>query len=283
MSWRKKIIIIISAIAIIGIFDFWLWLPKRQVSNQPQKANDETKTEEKTAIEFFNNSLNQTNVPLPENNLARERFSNKTIEQSIIKPSVLLSVPFTSQSPYAKPGEKWDELYNEACEEAALIMARAWLKGEKLTAAKVDEEILQAVTWQEENWSGHYDLPVEKIVELAKNYFQIEKIYFEHGIDLNDIKKELSAGNLVLVPAAGRVLKNPYYRQPGPYYHMLVVIGYNEKEIITNDPGTKRGKGFKYSYQNFFEAIYDWPGPLGSTKDEVNILAGRKAMMVIER
>ena len=36
------------------------------------------------------------------------------------------------------------------------------------------------------------------------------------------IKEFLMAGKLVIVPAAGRQLGNPYYKAPGPVYHMLV-------------------------------------------------------------
>jgi len=281
MSWTKKIIIIVSTIALIGVFDYWLWLPKRSPSSKSSDINQQQNQDIRQDIgnkDFrqespINNSL-PNNTPFkiqPAERLVGENFN--------LKSPVLLSVPFASQAPYAN----WDELHNEACEEAALIMAQAWLKDENLTPDKIEERILGAVVWQEKNWGGHFDLPAEKIVELARNYFQIEKIRVEYGVEIDDIKKELSKGNLVLVPAAGRILENPYYRQPGPYYHMLVVIGYNEKEIIANDPGTKRGKNFKYSYENFFKAIHDWPGPLGSAKDEVNILSGRKAMIVIEK
>ncbi len=282
MSWRKKIIIIICVLIIIGIFDYWLWAPRKTINHTLTDSGNKEVIEPKNLInKEFNNATNENKEKLRFFNNQSEELLNRgqgTTGQAEIEPSVLLFVPFTSQAPYTK----WDQLYNEACEEAVLIMARAWLKDEKLTAGKVDEEIRKAVAWQEKHWGGHYDLPVEKIVELAKEFFQIEKIRLEYGIEINDIKRELSNGHLVIVPTAGRILENPYYRQPGPYYHMLVVIGYNGREMITNDPGTKRGQGFKYSYENFYKAIHDWPGPFGSTKDEVNILAGRKAMIIIE-
>jgi hypothetical protein len=273
MTWQKKIIIIISVIAIIGIFDFWLWGP-RPNPNKKLVNNQQTQ-----GVELPIDELTTKNISLPISGSLAPFKPQSKIGQGDFKPSVLLSVPFVPQAPYGQ----WDELHNEACEETALVIAKSWLNGEYLTPAKAEEEILQAIDWQEKNWGGHYDLPAAKIAELARDYFQIKKVRLEYGIELEDIKKELSKGNLVLVPTAGRLLENPYFRQPGPYYHMLVVIGYNEKEIITNDPGTKRGRQFKYSNDNFFNAIHDWPGPLGSTKDEVNILAGRKAMIVIEK
>jgi len=39
---------------------------------------------------------------------------------------------------------------------------------------------------------------------------------------------------------------------------MLVAIGYDETSIITNDPGTRQGSHFAYTYQAFFDSAHDW-------------------------
>ncbi len=51
-------------------------------------------------------------------------------------------------------------------------------------------------------------------------------------------------------------LKNPHYPHPG--YHMLVAIGYKDGIIITNDPGTKFGKGWQYSEEIFRKGMEDY-------------------------
>jgi hypothetical protein len=203
-----------------------------------------------------------------------------------IEDGISLDIPFTAQAPYAV----WDNLHNEACEEVALIMAKYWLTGKNLTPQKAEQEIQAAVKWQEEHWGGHYDLPVEKIVELGQQYFNLKKIGVLSNPTIDDIKEGSANGHLIIVPTAGRLLKNPYYRQPGPVYHMLVVTGYDGKHVITNDPGTRRGENFKYTYQNFFEAIHDWPyGPpdygQGLSKDALarGILGGRRTAVVVEK
>ncbi len=204
----------------------------------------------------------------------------------ILKPEVKIDVPFYAQSPFAE----WDELHNEACEEASLIMAESWIKGEILDSENLNQKILDSVAWQEENWGGHFDLNVQKVVELANQYFGIKRIYYTFLNSVNDVKKELNNGNLVIVPTAGRLLGNPHYRELGPAYHMLIVIGYNKKEIITNDPGTRNGENFSYSDDVFFNAIHDWPFSLEEFKflskdekaEEVR-LQGEKMMIVVER
>ena len=87
------------------------------------------------------------------------------------------------------------------------------------------------------------------------------------------VRPDLEAG----VPVAGRELGNPYFSGGGPWYHMLVITGYDGNRFITNDPGTKRGEDYKYSADVLIEAIHDWTG----SKD--TITSGAKTAVVIER
>ena len=118
-----------------------------------------------------------------------------------------------------------------------------------------------------------------------KNYLFFQFVYFYQinnfkvvdNITVNDIVSELSQGNLVIVPVAGRLLANPYFRHPGPLYHMLLIIGYdkNAGQFITNDAGTKRGKGFRYNFSNLEKSLADW------NKEKKEPDSARKAMVVI--
>jgi len=224
----------------------------------------------------------------------QDNLKNNIIEEkttTIIEKSVLLikieieNIPFLSQSPFAE----WDELHNEACEEAALIMAKYWLEEKSLSKETGDKEILNSVVWQNQNWGGHYDLSAEYIKDLGINYFGLTKIYYSEIKDIDDIKVELGKGNLVIVPTAGRLLNNPYYKQPGPAYHALVLKGYQNDKIITHDPGTKRGENYIYDQSVLLNAIHDWPMGLGgghefdNDKKASEVLKGKKIMIVIEK
>jgi hypothetical protein len=75
------------------------------------------------------------------------------------------------------------------------------------------------------------------------------------------MKAALAEGKLIIVPAAGRQLGNPFFQTPGPPYHMLVLRGYTKDgHVITNDPGTKRGENFAYTWTTLINAIHDWNG-----------------------
>ncbi len=54
---------------------------------------------------------------------------------------------------------------------------------------------------------------------------------------------------------------------------MLVIKGYNKNGFITNDPGTRRGADFAYSYETLEKAISDWTAETG--------LNQRKAMIIV--
>jgi hypothetical protein len=39
---------------------------------------------------------------------------------------------------------------------------------------------------------------------------------------------------------------------------MLVIVGYDSNGFITNDPGTRKGEGYRYSFATLMAAIHDW-------------------------
>lgn len=185
-----------------------------------------------------------------------------------------LPVPFLCQAPYAV----WKQPWQDACEEACIIMAVRYVKGEPLTRASGNQEILDMVDFQIKKYGGHYDLNAEQIVKLVKDYYKYDKIEVRHDITIQDIKEELAKGNVIIAPMAGRLLGNPYYTPPGPVYHNLLFKGYDDRsnEFITNDCGTKRGRNYRYQYQVAYNAIHDWPG------SKAAIASGKKAVIVIE-
>jgi hypothetical protein len=84
---------------------------------------------------------------------------------------------------------------------------------------------------------------------------------------------------LVIVSVDGRKLGNPYYTQPGPSHHKVVIIGHDPDngEFITNDPGTSRGKQYRYPEQILFNAIHDY-----LTGNDLPLPPRRTAMIVVK-
>lgn len=178
-------------------------------------------------------------------------------------------MPFGAQAPFAD----WSDPYQEACEEASLIMAKHFLAGEPLTPELTDRAILDMVAWETDNGYGE-DVNIDELAVIAQEYYGLDaQVHTDVSIDR--IKQLIAGGQPVIVPAAGRMLGNPYFSGEGPYYHMLIIVGYNEDEFITNDSGTRRGEGYRYDQQILLNAIHDWTG----VKEETH--TGRKVMLTV--
>ncbi|MAE68561.1 hypothetical protein CL635_02010 [bacterium] len=192
--------------------------------------------------------------------------------QEITLPSkAYIDVPFTPQAPDAN----WDNPYQEACEEAAVIMVDYFLRGASLSPDQANREILQLTNWEEAN-HYKYDVSLDELAEIIEEYYEYET-RISDDVSKESIMHELAKGNPIIVPAAGRDLGNPYFSGQGPWYHMLVITGYNWRHFITNDPGTKRGQEYKYKHRVLLDAIHDWTG----VKEEIR--TGPKRMLIINR
>ncbi len=188
-----------------------------------------------------------------------------------------LKVPFASQAPLLN----WDADHKEACEEASMILAAKYFKEEPLSNVVMEEEIQKLIQWENDN-GYKVDVNAEETAEILKNYFGL-RARLVSEVTADRIKYEISRGRLIIAPAAGRLLGNPYYQTPGPIYHMLLIRGYDEKNFITNDVGTKRGEAFKYKYNTLINSIHDWNHALadgGMTDQEM--VTGRKVIIVID-
>lgn len=185
--------------------------------------------------------------------------------------SALINVPFQVQAPNAN----WDALHEETCEEASILMVRHYMTGAPIgSASDADTELKSLVSWESDH-SFDVSITVEQLKDVAAGYYGTTTGRIVLNPTVTDIKQEIASGRPVIIPAAGRVLQNPYFTAPGPLYHMLVIKGYDDKGFITNDPGIKQGNGFRYSYDNIMSAIHDWNG----TND---ILQGGKAYLVFD-
>lgn len=183
-----------------------------------------------------------------------------------------LAVPFTPQAPF----EDWNLPYKEACEEASVAMVDAFYKGRKFNKASATTEILGLVEWQTKILGHFEDTNAEQTARILRERYGYKNVRVVYEPTLETIKREVAQGRPVILPAAGRLLKNRYFRQPGPVYHMLLVRGWTKDGlIITNDPGTKRGEGYLYKSEVLMNAVHDWNGG--------DVLNGRKVMIVVEK
>lgn len=199
------------------------------------------------------------------------------VQEIISSENVLLDVPFTPQAPFGN----WDDVRQQnGCEEAAILMAIRWARGESLTFEEAEREILAISDYEKEKYGHFHDTSAQDTAKLLKDYFGYNGVAMRYNISNEDIKKELAQGNLVIVPVNGQKLGNPYYTPPGPIEHMLVIRGFDDtvQEFIVNDPGTKRGEANRYDYQILENALRDY-----SSGYHEPITGIQTAMIVVEK
>jgi hypothetical protein len=180
-------------------------------------------------------------------------------EEITLPESATHIVLFTSQAPSA---QWFNPVFQNACEEASIVMATAWAKNEETLLGKtIVEQNIQSISADAEKRFGKntYDASAEDTATLFREYSGLETSV-RHDVTFDDITDAIRKGNIVIAPFDGRKLGNRNYTPPGPVYHMLVIIGYDAeaKEFITNDPGTRYGASYRYNEDILFEAIRDY-------------------------
>ncbi len=198
-------------------------------------------------------SINNTTPIETQNNGIKTAPSSSLQTQS----SVLWDVPFVSQAPSAH----WDEPYQNFCEEATVLMAAFWAQDKRFISQAYQEQELNAIKdWEMAEFGDYVDTDAKQTARILTDFFHIKNVAVKNNPTILDIKNILSKGGIVIVPTAGRMLKNPNFRGDGPLYHMLVIRGYNDKtsEFITNDPGTRKGEKYLYSYTILDKSIANW-------------------------
>ena len=185
--------------------------------------------------------------------------------------STLISVPFTSQAPLGNWAQPWQDF----CEEASVVMAVHFVWGAALTSKLAEMEMQIIKQYQQIVFKKYKDTSAGETASILTNLFGFKNIRTQIIRSGDEIKKELTTGNIVIAPTAGRMLKNPNFTPPGPLYHMLVIRGFDDERgtFTTNDPGTRRGNGFVYPQSRLFDAIHDWNGG--------DIVNGAKKIIVI--
>lgn len=213
-----------------------------------------------------------TSVPFPPTQSASaSATATGTVVNIEIPEQLNLDIPFTSQAPRAI----WDHTHEEACEEAAILMAGRYFSKGKINGPEDAEKALQEIIDFEMKKLGFFESTTAKqTAEIIESFYGLNaELVFSP--DIKTIKRSLAENKLVIVPTAGQQLGNPFYTSPGPLYHMLLIKGYTADKFITNDAGTKRGENYPYKFATVLQANHDW--------NNGNVAEGEKVVIIVSK
>jgi len=167
----------------------------------------------------------------------------------------LLQTTFVPQA----PEQNWDQPWQDACEEAALLTVHYYYQQLSPDLATITADLRSLIDSPE---NPTHDQNLNKMALLARTTWGYQTQIVDNP-DLETIKSALLDGTPVIIPANGKTLyrENKHFRQGGPYYHNLVILGFDDTQgqFIVHDVGTRFGPYFRYSYQLLLSAIHDWP------------------------
>lgn len=167
----------------------------------------------------------------------------------------IIPVPFTSQAPQSD----WRQPWQDACEETSIAMVNAYYQNFSFTPEKARKEILAIFDLKHKLYSESLDESILQVQNIIQQFLPWEAFVVEEPT-LEQIKEELNNGRPVIIPVYGKALKNTNFKNGGPTYHMIVLSGYDDKkqQFFTQEPGTRLGKNFPYSYATILNAIHDY-------------------------
>lgn len=261
----RTVIILLGVVLALGVSTAYVmrgsireWLDSRSKEEVPRALN-------RTDVVLGNDNENEND------NVNSDPNINVGRPRKILFPSINLQLPFTTQAPNAN----WDKDHEEFCEEASVLMvARYWQDRGIQDAADAEDALQQLKTWEVENLGLFESTTAEQTARMLREFYGFQDVIVVKSPTVDDIKQNISDGFPVIIPAAGRELNNPNFKQPGPLYHMLVVKGYTtDGKFVTNDPGTRKGADYVYSESVLMNAIHDW--------NAGDVMNGEKTVIVV--
>lgn len=187
----------------------------------------------------------------------------------------LIQTAFVEQA----PEKNWDEPWQDACEEASMLTVDAFYRHLTPTVQQQRDLILKMIDYETSQGMGS-DINTAQMSQVAVNYLKL-KPQILNNPDIDQIKKYIFQDIPVIIPADGKILfaENKHFKDGGPYYHNIVVLGYDDtkQQFIVHDVGTQFGAYFHYSYDLLIESIHDFPDS-GRKED---ILSGSKKALVL--
>ena len=126
------------------------------------------------------------------------------------------------------PEKKWDEPWQDACEEAALLTVHYYYQNLNPNTVTITNDLKNLFNFESsQGWTS--DINVSQMATLSAKLWDYHSIIIDYPT-VNDFKKYLSQNIPIIIPANGKILfsENSHFKSGGPWYHNLVILGYDD-------------------------------------------------------
>ncbi len=175
------------------------------------------------------------------------------------KQIVSLKVPYTSEI----PNGSWIKPWNNACEEASIVMIKGYYFGYEATTKQIAMADMKPLFKIEDKIFGsNADTDAARTAKLINDYTDFSA-KVKTNPTLEEMQNELNEGRPIIAMLNMKNIVNKYhrFRAGGSYYHVFVIIGYddNTQEFITNDNGNSTtGAGYRFRYDDIMNNLHDF-------------------------
>ncbi len=178
----------------------------------------------------------------------------------------LIKTTFVPQA----PEKNWDQPWQDACEESALLTVRYYYESLSPQIPQMVDDLNKLFAYETSQGWGH-DVTLAQMASISAELWDYQSVIIENPTIL-DFKKYLAKDIPIIIPSNGKTLfkENAYFKSGGPWYHNLVILGYDDdkNQFTVHDVGTQFGAYFHYSYSTLMDSIHDFSPSF--KKEEIN-------------
>ncbi len=215
-------------------------------------------------------------LPSPEVVIENIMPAPTIIQENGLPNKHLIKTAFVPQA----PEKKWDQPWQDACEESALLTVYYYYKAHNPEIPTMLSDYQTIFSFESDlGWS--HDVSLNQMATISAQLWGYQSEIIENPTIL-DFKKYLAKDVPIIIPSNGKTLfkENTHFKNGGPWYHNLVILGYDDdkEQFTVHDVGTQFGAYFRYSYATLMDSIHDFPSSL--KKENINEGVARALVLI---
>jgi uncharacterized protein YvpB len=195
--------------------------------------------------------------------------SMDTYHEIVTLDKVLLPVPYITQLPYGATTRPW----TEACEEASALMVDTYYQGQTSVDTSASMTIMQQLFhFENQVFGGNDNTDAAQTAEFIRVKLHTHAVV-EKNPSINDIQQQL----LLSRPVIAFVNRFDLYqdrtkRISKTSYHVIVIIGFDDKNKSFSVYDPARAGTHTYSYTRLLTALHDYNKTTGEAGGDPVVL-----------